>query len=133
MLHPRWVKDPRSWGLLFGASVMLSRALAYAPWARQESLPVGLAEVSRIVPVWAYGLLWAATAIGLTVIAAQQTPARARHAWLVGTPILWGTLYAIGAVLESNARAVSAAYLFGSLAGMLGALILVRPGERRAR
>lgn len=125
-----WVRDPRSWGLLACAGVCLSRTLAYLP-GRNERLPDGLASVAgSLLPVWVYGLLWAATCVALVFIAVAQHRAQRWNALIVGIPVLWGALWFITGITTGERMAYSAGILFWFMAVIFAAFVLVEPKKR---
>lgn len=125
------LRDPRSWGLLFMAGVCASRAAAYAPGSSPEKLPVGLREVALVVPVWVYGIMWGASAVGLAMVAFLQWPPKRWQALLVAPAMLWGGFYVTTWLLDHNAGNLAAAFLFFCLAGVTACLILIPPRNLR--
>lgn len=124
-------RDPRSWGLLFCAGVCASRAGAYIVGTR-EKLPVGLREAALVLPVSAYGLMWALGTVGAVAMALRQWPPRWWHCLLVAPPMLWGAFYFTTAVLEpgSSGSGLTSTFLFWCLAGMFACFILQQPRRR---
>lgn len=124
-------RDPRSRALLFVAGVFASRAVAYVPGTR-ERLPIGLREAALVLPVWLYGLMWAAAAGVAAGLALRQTHCRPWHAvMIVVPPTLWGALYATTSVVDGTYPAgYGNALLFWFLAGIAVNVALFDPRRR---
>lgn len=124
------VRDARSWGLLFMAGVCASRAVAYLPGST-EKLPIGLREVAQVLPVWIYGALWVAAAIGLAVVAFLQWPPKPWQALLVAPSMLWGGLYLTTWITDRGTNGLTSAFLFLCMGGLTACLILIPPRKLR--
>lgn len=122
----KWVRDPRSWGLMLCAGICMTRFVAYLP-GRNEMLPIGLAQVAHVLPVWVYGLLWLVTGVALVVIAMQQWPIRWWHSVMVAVPTLWGSLWFIGGLTGGGKSSITSGFLFWVLAGIFVCFELIPP------
>lgn len=122
-------RDPRSWGLIGCAFVCTSRAVAYVPGTR-ERLPLGLRQFAEICPVWVYGIMWAAAALGAVLIALRQWPPKWWHALLVAPPMVWGGFYFTSSLTDDIPSGLPSALLFWALAEIFACLLLIQPRWR---
>ena len=115
------------------AGVCASRAVAYVPGTK-ERLPIGLREAALVLPVWVYGALWTAAAVGLGIVAFMQWPPKRWQALLVAPAMLWGGFYFTSWLVDRVTNGLTSAFLFWCMAGVTACLILIpprkiRPGE----
>lgn len=122
-----WWTDPRSWALVGLAQVVASRAWAYRPGQPQEALPIGLADIAEVIPVWVWGALWALDTVGLALVALRRLPVARWMTALVVPPIAWGVLYVIGGIVKSSERSIAAGWLFLAFALVIEAVIVAKP------
>lgn len=122
-----WWSDARSWALIGLAQVVGSRAWAYRPGTPQNQLPIGLADIADVIPVWVWGILWALNTVGLAVVALRRLPVARWMTFLVVPPVAWGVLYLIGGLVKESERSVAAAWLFLAVSLVIAACIIMRP------
>jgi hypothetical protein len=119
---------PRGVAMLALAVLAAGRSIAYVQPTSPPFTPDILIELDHIIPTIAYGILWALTAVVVTVGAFQrkQVPALAV---IAGMSILWALVYSYAAAtrtvdagIQASIGAWITATVYLALAVIIGAL-----------
>lgn len=119
----RGINGPRGSVLLAAAWVCALHGIAYTPLTSGPiELPVGLAALSEVLPLVAYGVLWSIAAC-ITILGAFRSRAGAQRdhadAWGFGAAtgmfLAWGLAYVSGWIIATMDGIPSRSWVTGGL------------------